>query len=149
MCSLVGSAFNEGILLSCWDPHPIAEIPSNPRSIPYHFPNSIPTILWDSNTMLTKPPNSKHPLRPLMHYHHSLRTLNNLQEPQSHFCLHLFHHSSFVLLNSDLIFTSLSQFSPFHFWYIKPFQYSCSLVLASTLLLYISASLLLNNSSSL
>ena len=42
-------------VLSCWDPCLIAEIPSNPRSIPYHSPNSVPTILQDSNTMLPFP----------------------------------------------------------------------------------------------
>ena len=64
-------------------------------------------------------------------------------------CLICLHHSILVLLNSNLIFTSLSQFSSFHFQYIKLFQYSCSLILASTLPLYISASLLLNSSNSL
>ena len=85
---VIQSGLGSCSLLSCWDPHPIAEIPSNPRSIPYHSPNSILTILQDSNTMLTKPPNSDQPLRPLTHYHHFLRTPNDLQEPQSHFCLH-------------------------------------------------------------
>ena len=68
------------IMLSCWDPHPIAEILSDPRSIPYCSPNSILTNLWDSNAMLTKPLNSNQPLRPLTHYHCSPRTLNNLWE---------------------------------------------------------------------
>ena len=67
-------------LLSCWDPHLIAEILS-PRSIPYHSSNSIPTILRDSNTMLTKPLNSEHPLSPPTHYHHSPRTLNPPRTP--------------------------------------------------------------------
>ena len=65
-----------GVLLSLWDPHLIAKIPSNPRSIPYRSSNSVPTILWDSDTMLTKPPNSKQPPRPPTHYHHSLRMLS-------------------------------------------------------------------------
>ena len=130
------------LLLSCWDPHLIAEILSDPRSIPYCCPNFIPIILWDSNTMLTMPPNSDQPPRPLTHYHHSLRTLNNLWEPQSHFCLH---HSVLVLLHSNLVFTSPSQFSSFYFWYITLFQYSCSLVLAPALPLYISTSLTLNS----
>ena len=135
-------------VLSCWDPHPIAKIPSNPRLIPYHSPDSIPTILWDSDTMLTKLLNSEHPLRPPTYYHRSPRTPNSLHE--HHISVFIcFHHSVFVLLNSDLIFTSPSQFSPFHFWYIKPFQYSCSLILASTLPMYISTSLLLNSSNSL
>ena len=68
MHMLVGSTCNEEILFSCQDPHLIAEIPSNPRLIPYCSPNSIPTILQDSDTMLTKPLNSKHPLRPPIHY---------------------------------------------------------------------------------
>ena len=135
-------SYTSSPLLSCWDPRLIAEILSDPRSIPYHSPDSVPTILWDSNTTLTMPPNSNQPTRPPMHYHCSLRTLNNLWEPQSHFCLHYF---VLVSLYSDLIFTSLSQFSSFHFWYITPFQYSCSLVLASTLPSYISASLPLNS----
>ena len=87
-------------LLSCRDPHLIAKIPSNPRSIPYCSPNSILTILRDSNTILTKPPNSEHPLRPPTHYYHSLRTPNNLQEPQSHSCLHL--SSSFCFCPLEL-----------------------------------------------
>ena len=129
-------------LLSCQDPCLIAELPSNPRLISYHFPNSVPTILWVSDTMLTIPPNSNWPLGPLMHYHHSLRPPNDLWGPQPHFCLH---YSVLVSLHSNLIFTSLSQFSSFQFWYIAPFQYSCSLVLASTLPLYISTSLPLNS----
>ena len=59
------------------------------------------------------------------------------------------HHSVLVLLNSELIFMSSSQFSPFRSQYIKLFQYSCSLILASTLPLYISTSFLLNSSNSL
>ena len=57
------------IMLSCWDPRPIAEILSDLRSTPYHSSDSILTILWESNTMLTKTPNSKYPLNPLMHYY--------------------------------------------------------------------------------
>ena len=129
-------------LLSCWDPHLIAEIPSNSRSIPYHSPNSILTIPWDSDIMLTMPPNSNQPPRPPVHYHCSLRTLNDLWEPQSHFCLH---HSVLVSLHSNPIFTSLSQSSSFHFQYIAPFQYSCTLVIACALPSYICASLLLNS----
>ena len=59
MGGLMGLAFNEGILLSCRDPHLIAEIPSDPRSTPYHSSDSVPTILQESDTMLTKTPNSK------------------------------------------------------------------------------------------
>ena len=136
------------LLLSCQDPHPIAEIPSEPRLIPYCSPNSIPTILWDSNTALTMPPNPNQPPRPLMHYH-CFPTPNDLWEPRSHFCLHLsssFHFSPLELWSH---FTSPFQFSSFCFQYIILFQYSCSLVLAPALPLYISASLLLNSSNSL
>ena len=76
-------------VLSCRDPHPIAEIPSDPRLIPYHSSNSIPTILRDSDTTLTKPLNSNHPPSPPTHYYCSLRTPNDLGEPWSHSCLHL------------------------------------------------------------
>ena len=136
-------------LLSCRGPCPIAEIPSDPRSIPYRSFNSV----------------SDHPLR-LQHYanptpklqappepSNALPSLSENSEPSENpnhipvfICLH---HSTLVLLNSNLIFMSLSQFSPFRFWYIKPFQYSHSLILASTLPLYISASFLLNSSNSL
>ena len=102
---LMGSAFNEEILLSCQDPHLIAKIPSDPRSIPYHSSNSISTILQDSDTTLTKPPNSDQPLRPLMHYHRSLRTPNNLWEPWSHSYLHL---------SSSFHFSPLELWSCFH-----------------------------------
>ena len=61
-------------------------------------------------------------------------------------CLHC---SVLVLLNSEFIFMSSSQFSPFHFQYIKLFQYSCSLILASALPSYITTSLLLNSLNSL
>ena len=86
-------------LLSCQDPHLIAEILSDPRSIPYRSSNSVPTILWDSDTMLTKPLNSEHPPSPLTHYFCSLRTPNDLREPRSHSCLHLssFHSSPLEL----------------------------------------------------
>ena len=120
----------------------VVKILSDPRLIPYHSPDSILTILWDSNTMLTIPPNSNQPPRPLTHHHCSLRPPNNLWNPQPHFCLH---YSVLVSLHSNLIFTSLSQFSSFHFWYIAPFQHSCSLILASALPSYISASLPLNS----
>ena len=33
----------------------LLRFPSNPRSIPYHSPDSIPTILHDSNTTLPFP----------------------------------------------------------------------------------------------
>ena len=83
LCGHLWLSWCEWLLLSCQDPHPIAKILSDPRSIPYHSPNSVPTILWDSNTTLTIPPNSDQPPRPPMHYHHSPRTPNNLQEPQT------------------------------------------------------------------
>ena len=75
-------------MLGCRDPHPIAEILSDPRLIPYCSSDPILTILWDSNTTLTKPPNSEHPPSPLTHYFHSPRTLNDHREPWSHSCLH-------------------------------------------------------------
>ena len=61
-------------VLSSWDPCLIAKIPSNPRSIPYHSSDSIPTILWDSDTMLTKTPNSEYPPSPPTHYYRSLNS---------------------------------------------------------------------------
>ena len=128
---------------------PIAEIPSNPRSIPYRSSDSVLTILRYSDTMLTKTPNSEYPLNPLTHFL-SLSELQMTSENPDHIpvfiCLHC---SILVLLNSEFIFMSSSQFSPFRFQYIKLFQYSHSLVLASALPLYISASLLLNSLNSL
>ena len=100
-------------LLSCQDPHLIAKIPSDPRSIPYHSSNSISTILQDSDTTLTKPPNSDQPLRPLMHYHRSLRTPNNLWEPWSHSYLHLsssFHFSPLELWSCLHVLVSVFTF---------------------------------------
>ena len=73
-------------------------------------------------------------------------TLENPDHISVFICLH---HSILVLLNSKFTFMSSSQFSPFRFRYIKLFQYSRSLILASTLPSYISASLLLNSSNSL
>ena len=35
----------EAVVLSCQDPHPIAKIPSDPKLIPYCFPDSVLTIL--------------------------------------------------------------------------------------------------------
>ena len=108
---------------------------------------------------------SDHPLR-LWHYtnqapelrappgtSNTLLLLSKNSEPSknpNHIPVFIYlHHSILVLLNSNLIFMSSSQFSPFHFRYIKPFQYSCSLILASALPLYISTSFLLNSSNSL
>ena len=102
-----------GVLLSLWDPHLIAKIPSNPRAIPYRFSNSVPTILWDSDTMLTKPPNSEHPPSPPMHYFHSPRIPNDLGEPRSHSCLHLsssFHFSPLELWTRFLVLVSVFTF---------------------------------------
>ena len=80
----------------------------------------------------------------------SLSKLQTTSENPNHIPVFIcLHHSILVLLNSKLIFMSSSQFSPFHLQYIKPFQYSRSLILASTLLSYISASFLLNSSNSL
>ena len=108
---------------------------------------------------------SDHPLR-LQHYANqnpklqvppepsdALLSLSELQmtsENPDHISVFIYlHHSVLVLLNSKFVFMSSSQFSPFRFRYIKPFQYSCSLVLASTLPSYISAGFLLNSSDSL
>ena len=54
-------AFVGVMMLSSWDPRPIAEIPSDPRSILYRSSDSVPTILRYSNTTLTKTPNSEYP----------------------------------------------------------------------------------------
>ena len=149
MRGLMGSAFNGGILLSSWDPHPIAKILSNPRLIFYCSSDSIPTILRYSDTMLTKTPNSEYPLNPPTHFL-LLSELQMTSENPNHISVFIcLHCSILVLLNSEFVFMSLSQFSPFHFRYIKPFQYSHSLILASALPLYISASLLLNSLNSL
>ena len=149
------AAFNEGILLSRWDPHPIAKIPSNCQDPIQSKIDSLPLPQLCSN----HPPRLRHYTnqtpklqlapRPPTHYHHSLRTPNDLQEPNHISVLICLHHSILVLLNSNFVFTSPSQFSPFHFQYIKPFQYSCSLILAPALPSYISASLLLSSSNSL
>ena len=136
-------------LLSSWDPRPIAEIPSDPRLTPYRPSDSIPTILRYSNTMLTKTPNSKYPPNPPTHFL-SLSELRTTSENPNHIFVFICLHCSIsVLLNSKFVYMSSSQFSPFRFWYIKPFQYSYSLILASALPSYISASLLLNSLNSL
>ena len=118
-------------LLSCWDPCPIAEILSETRLIPYCSPNSVPTILWDSNTMLTKPLNSEQPPRPPMHYHCSLRTPNDLQEPWSHFCL---------CLSSSFHFSPLELWSHFHIP-ISVFTFPFSIYHAISVLLLSHSSL--------
>ena len=137
------------LLLSCQDPHPIAEILSDPRSTPFRSSDSVPTILRESDTTLTKTPNSEYPPNPPTHYYCSPNSELPQKTPITFSVFICLHHSILVLLNSKLIFMSLSQFSPFCFQYIKPFQYSRSLVLASTLPSYISASFLLNSSNSL
>ena len=130
-------------VLSSQDPHPIAEIPSDLRLIPYRSSNSIPTILQDSDTTLTKPPKPSNALL-------SLSELQMTSENPDHISVFIcLYHSVLVLLNSEFVFMSSSKFSPFRFWYIKPFQYSRSLVLASALPSYISTSFLLNSSNSL
>ena len=136
-------------MLTSWDPCPIAEILPDPRSIPYRSSNSVPTILQYSDTTLTKTPNSKYPPNPPTHFL-SLSKLRMTSENPDHISVFLcLHCSILVLSNSEYVFMSSSQFSPFCFRYIKPFQYSHSLILASALPLYISASLLLNSSNSL
>ena len=129
-----------------------------------------PSDCWDStqskiNPLLLLWLHSDHPPR-LQHYDNqnpklrvppepsdTLLLLSKLQttlENPNHISVFIcLHHSALVLLNSKPIFMSSSQFSPFHFRYIKPFQYSHSLILASALPSYISASLLLNSSNSL
>ena len=136
-------AFVGVMMLSSWDPHPIAKIPSDPRSILYRSSDSIPTILQYSDTTLTKT------LNPPKHFL-LLSELRTTSENPDHISVFIcLHRSILVLLNSEFIFISSSQFSPFRFQYIKLFQYSHSLVLASALPSYISASLLLNSSNSL
>ena len=149
VCSLMGLAFNEGILLSSQDPCPIAKLPSNPRSIPYcsfQLCSNHPPRLWyyaNQTPELQVPPKPSNTLL-------SLSKLWMTSENPDHISVFIYlHHSILVLLNSKFVFMSSSQFSPFHFWYIKPFQYSCSLILASALPSYISASFLLNSSNSL
>ena len=130
-------------MLSCWDPHLIAEIPSNPRSIPLLLPqlhSDHPLRFWHYTNHAPK-------LWPTPETSDASSLLSKNPDRISVFlCLH---HSILVLLNSNLIFTSPSQFSSFHFQYITSFQYSCSLVLAPALPSYISASLLLNSCNSL
>ena len=117
------------------DPLLLLQLHSNHPSRLWHYTNQNPE-LWVS----------PEPSDALL----SLSELQTTSENPDHISvfIHL-HHSVLVLLNSKFIFMSLSQFSPFHFWYIKPFQYSHSLILVSTLPLYISTSLLLNSSNSL
>ena len=123
----------------CWDsvwskidPLPLLWLhPDHPLRL-QHYTNQNPKLQAPpepSDALLLLSENSEWPRRTLITF-------------LSSFCLH---HSVLVLLNSELIFMSLSQFSPFHFWYIKLFHYSRSLILASTLPLYISTSFLLNS----
>ena len=111
------------LMLSCQDPHLIAEILSDPRLIPYCSPNSVPTILWDPDTMLTIPLNSD--WRPPMHYHCSLRPPNDLWDPPPHFCLH---YSGLVSLHSNLISHPCLSFHPSFLIYctISVLLFSCS-----------------------
>ena len=129
VCGLMGSAFNEGTLLSCQDTCPIAEILSDPGSIPYHSSDSVPTIPRDSNTTLTKPPNPEHPLSPPTHYYCSLRTPNDLREPWSHSCLHLsssFHFSPLELWACFHVLVSVFTFPFSIYWTISVLLLSCS-----------------------
>ena len=117
------------------DPLPPLWLRSNHPPILRHYTNQ--------NPKLQVPPN------PPAHFL-SLSKLWTTSENPNHISVFIcLHHSVLVLLNSKSVFMSLSQFSPFHFQYIKPFQYSHSLVLVSTLPLYISASLLLISLNSL
>ena len=122
-------------LSDCWDP---VWSKIDPLLFPWLHSDHPPRF----QHYTTIPPNSDWLPRPPMLYHCPPRPPNNLQDPQSHFCLH---YSVLVFLHSILIFTSPSQSLSFHFWYIALFQYSCSLVLASALPSYISASLPLNS----
>ena len=127
---------------NCWDsiwskiaPLPLLRLHSNHPPILRHYANQNPE-LW-------VPPN------PLTHFLLLSKLQTTLENPGHISVFICLHHSILILLNSKSIFMSSSQFSPFHFRYMKPFQYSHSLVLASALPLYISASLLLNRANSL
>ena len=136
MCCLMGSAFNEGVLLRCQDPCLIQDwSPTTPPTLTL-------TTLQDPWHYATIPTNPDQPLRTLTWYHCPLRTPTDPQDPQSHFNSYC---SVLILLHSVSIFMSPSQSLPFCFWYIAPFQYSCSLIIASTLPSYISASIPLNS----
>ena len=129
-------------LSNCWDPVwskinplPLLQLHSDHPLILRHYTNHNPK-LW-------VPPN------PLTHFL-LLSELQMTSENPNHISVFIcLHHSVLVLLNFEFIFMSSSQFSPFCFRYIKLFQYSHSLVLASALPSYISTSLLLNSSNSL
>ena len=117
----------------------------NPLPLLWLCPNHPPRIQHyaNQNPKLQVPPK---PSNALLFLSELRMTSENPNHISVFICLH---HSVLVLLNSKPIFMSSSQFSPFCFRYIKLFQYSCSLVLASTLPSYISASFLLNSSNSL
>ena len=113
-----------GPLLSCWDPHLIQNwSPTSPPTLTL-------TILWDPWHYATIPLTPDQPLRILTWYHLPLRPLTNPWDLWLHFNSY---YSVLVLRHTISIFMSPSQSLPFHFWYIAPFQYSCSLVLASAL----------------
>ena len=117
------------------DPLPLLHLCSNHPPRLWHYANQ--------TSELQAPPETSDTLL-------SLWELRTTSEDPNHIPVFIcLHHSVLVLLNSDLVFMSSSQFSPFHFQYIKPFQYSCSLILATALPSYISASFLLNSSNSL
>ena len=128
MRGLMGLAFNGGILLSSQDPHPIAEIPSDPRSIPYCSSDSIPTILWYSDITLTKTLNSKYP-QTLQHI--SYRSPNSKRPWKTliTFCLHL--SSSFCFSPLELqihfhVFISVFTFLFSVYWTISVLSLSHS-----------------------
>ena len=59
--------------------------PSDPRSIPYHSPNSHPNHPLRSQHYATIPPNPDWPPRTLLWYHHPPRSPTNPQDLQLHF----------------------------------------------------------------
>ena len=63
------------------------------------FPTAPPTLFWPTPETSGR----------------SLRTPNDLQEPQSYFCLHLSSSFCFIRLELQSCFHFPSQFSPFHF----------------------------------
>ena len=91
-------------VLSSRDPCPIAEILSNPRSIPYRSSNSVPTILQYSDTTLTKTLNSEYPPTPLTHFLLLSKLWTTLENPN--------HISVFICLHrSVLVFWTPNLFS--------------------------------------
>ena len=136
-------------LLSSWDPCLIAEILFWSKIDPLpllQLCSNHPLILWH---YANQNPKLWVPLNPPTHFLSLSKLWTTLENPDHISVFICLHHSVLVLLNSEFIFMSSSQFSPFHFQYIKLFQYPHSLIPASALPSYISTSLLLNSSNSL